>query len=55
MVGGISSSVSESVLPFNCRPFCLDGKRTMSGASAYDFGSVRGRRTRLVGRSIIKK
>lgn len=45
--GGISSSsLSESMLPFCCRPFNLAGIKTISGASAYDFGSVRGRNTR---------
>lgn len=44
--GGISSSsVSESILPFCCLPLVLAGRRTMSGASAYDLGSVLGLRT----------
>lgn len=45
--GGISSSsVSESMFPFCCLPFVRAGSRTISGASAYDLGSVRGRSTR---------
>lgn len=49
IIGGISSSsVSESMLPFCWRPFILAGSKTISGASAYDFGSVLGRNTRLL-------
>lgn len=49
IIGGISSSsVSESMFPFCWRPFTFAGNKTMSGASAYDFGSVRGRNTRLL-------
>lgn len=45
--GGISSSsVSESMLPFCWRPFIRAGNKTISGASAYDLGSVRGLKTR---------
>lgn len=54
IIGGISSSsVSESMLPFCWRPFILAGSKTISGASAYDFGSVLGRNTRLLYGSLI--
>lgn len=47
IIGGISSSsVSVSMFPFCWRPLTFAGSRTMSGASAYDFGSVRGLSTR---------
>lgn len=36
------------MLPFCWRPFILAGSKTISGASAYDFGSVLGRSTRLL-------
>lgn len=33
------------MLPFCARPLTRAGNSTISGASAYDFGSVRGRKT----------
>lgn len=51
--GGISSSSDSdnpaAAAPLYCRPFTLAGRRTISGVSAYDLGSVRGRSTRLPG------
>lgn len=47
--GGNSSSEPESAYPFAWRPpFNFEGSNTMSGVSAYDLGSVRGRNERRV-------